>query len=92
MKRRSEPNDRPTIQKTEHIALPEGKLKLRVVLLVAAIAVAIASFAYGVNAWVSTDAGVQEITALSGEMNASTDFTFYYNLGFGGADATDERR
>ena len=47
MKRRSEPNDRPTIQKTEHIALPEGKLKLRVVLLVAAIAVAIASFAYG---------------------------------------------
>lgn len=92
MKRRSEPNDRPTIQKTEHIALPEGKLTLRVVLLVAAIVVAIVSLAYGINAWVSTDAGVQEITALSGEMNASADFTFYYNLGFGGVDATDERR
>ena len=33
-----------------------------------------------------------EITVLSGEMNAGDDFTFYYNLGFGGADATDERR
>lgn len=92
MKRKSAPNDRPVIDKTIHIPLPENKLKLRTALVIALIVLAVASFAFGVNSLVGTDAGMAEITVLSGEMNAGDDFTFYYNLGFGGADATDERR
>ena len=92
MKRKSAPNDRPVIDKTIHIPLPENKLKLRTALVIALIVLAVASFAFGINSLVGTDAGMAEITVLSGEMNAGDDFTFYYNLGFGGADATDERR
>lgn len=85
MKRKSAPNDRPVIDKTIHIPLPENKLKLRTALVIALIVLAVASFAFGVNSLVGTDAGMAEITVLSGEMNAGDDFTFYYNLGFGGA-------
>lgn len=92
MKRKSAPNDRPVIDKTIHIPLPENKLKLRTALVIALIVLAVASFAFGINSLVGADAGMAEITVLSGEMNAGDDFTFYYNLGFGGADATDERR
>ena len=92
MKRKSAPNDRPVIDKTIHIPLPENKLKLRTALVIALIVLAVASFAFGINSLVGTDAGMAEITVLSGETNAGDDFTFYYNLGFGGADATDERR
>ena len=92
MKKRSVSNDRPTVDKTINIPLPEGRLKLRVVLVIALIAVAALSLAIGVNSLVGAEAGIQEITVLSGEMNAGEDFTFYYNLGYGGADATDERR
>lgn len=90
--KRSTPNDRPKADKVINIHLPEDRTRLRAALVVAALVIAVASFAYGVNALVSTDAGVQEITALTGEMNASDDFTLYYNLGQDGADATDERR
>lgn len=92
MKRKSGPNDKPVVDKTIHIPLPEGRLKLRALLVAALIVLAVGSFALGINSLVSTDAGIAEITVLSGEMNAGGDFTFYYNLGFGGADATDERR
>ncbi len=92
MKKRSASNDKPVVDKVVHIQLPEGRIKLRVVLLILLIVLAVASFAFGVNSLVSTDAGLQEITVLSGEMNAGGDFTFYYNLGYGGANATDERR
>ena len=92
MKKRSVQNDRPTVDKVIHIPLPEDRIKLRTVLVIALIVIAVAAFAFGVNSLVSTDAGLQEITVLSGEMNAGEDFTFYYNLGYNGADATDERR
>ena len=92
MKRKSAPNDRPVIDKTIHIPLPENKLKLRTALVIALIVLAVASFAFGINSLVGTDAGMAEIPVLSGAMNAGDDLTFYYNLGFGGADATDERR
>ena len=70
MKKRSVSNDRPTVDKTINIPLPEGRLKLRVVLVIALIAVAALSLAIGVNSLVGAEAGIQEITVLSGEMNA----------------------
>lgn len=92
MKRNSVPNDRPPVRKIINIELPEGRLGLRIALVIVLIVLAVASFALGINSLVSTDAGLTEITALSGEMNAGSSFTFYYYLGYGGADATDEKR
>lgn len=88
MKRNSVPNDRPPVRKIINIELPEGRLGLRIALVIVLIVLAVASFALGINSLVSTDAGLTEITALSGEMNAGSSFTFYYYLGYGGADAT----
>ena len=92
MKRNSVPNDKPVVRKNINIELPSGRLKLRLVLVIALIALAVASFAFGINSLLSTDPGLAEITVLSGEMNAGSSFTFYYYLGYNGADATDERR
>lgn len=92
MKRNSVPNDKPVDHKTINIELPTSRIKLRVVLVVLLIVLAVSSFAFGINSLLSTDSGVTEITALSGDMNAGSSFTFYYYLGYDGADATDERR
>lgn len=92
MKRNSLPNDRPVVQKSIKIELPEGRLGLRLALVIVLIALAVGSFALGIGSIFSTEPGLAEISALSGEMNAGSDFTFYYYLGYGGEDATDERR
>lgn len=92
MKRRSLPNDKPVVQKTIKIQLPEGKLGLRLALVIALIVLAVTSFALGINSIFTTEPGLEEISALSGDMNAGSGFTFYYYLGYGGTDATDERR
>ena len=92
MKKRSGSNDLPVPEKVERIALPSGNIKLRVILLAAAVAVAISSFAWGLNRLLSVEGGMQEIDALTGEMNCAGDFTFYYDLGASGEDPADERR
>ena len=86
-------NDWPTAGKVRQIELPEDRVKLRIALLVAAILVAAASFAYGMNALFSSEPGMQEITALSGGgLNCGDEFTLYYDLGAGEASATAERK
>lgn len=92
MKRNSLPNDKPAVEKTINIELPSGRLKLRLALVIALIVLAVAAFALGINSALSTEPGLTEISALSGEMNAGSSFTFYYYLGWDGADASDERR
>ena len=68
-----------------------SRVRLRVVLLVAAVLLAAASFAYGLNSVFSSEPGLREITVLSGsEWNCGGDFTFYYTLGAGEASATEE--
>ena len=90
--RRSLNNDRPTVDRVETIALPEDRVKLRAVLLVLLVLIAVISFAYGINALFTAEPGIREITALTGEMNSGDDFTFYYSLGSGEVSATDEER
>ena len=92
MKRKPLSNDRPAIQKSIKIQLPEGRLGLRLALVIVLIALAVGSFALGINSIFSTEAGLAEVSALSGEMNAGESFTFYYYLGYDGTNATDERR
>ena len=92
MKRNSLPNDKPAVEKTINIELPSGRLKLRLALVIALIVLAVAAFGLGINSLIGTEPGLTEISALSGEMNAGSSFTFYYYLGWDGADASDERR
>ena len=70
MKRKPLSNDRPAIQKSIKIQLPEGRLGLRLALVIVLIALAVGSFALGINSIFSTEAGLAEVSALSGEMNA----------------------
>ena len=85
--RRPLSQDRPTLYRHETIELSEKRIKLRVVLLILAVAAAAVSFACGINALFSTEPGVREITALTGEMNSGGEFTFYYHLGAGETSA-----
>ena len=59
----------------ERIPLPEGRVALRFVLLIALLIIAIVSFAFGVNGLVGSEPGLAEIEALTGSMNCSEDFT-----------------
>lgn len=91
MKRRLKKGAREPVEQT--IELPEGRLKLRVILVILGILVAAASMAYGLNAAFSTEAGVQEIAAQSRKgASCSDSFTFYYDLGAGETSATEERK
>lgn len=90
--KRSASNDRPTWERITRIELPTGQVKLRVVVLILLILIAVISMGYGVNALLTTEPGIQEITVLSGEMNCGDEFTFYYDLGGGDISATEEQK
>ena len=90
--KRSASNDRPTWERITRIELPTGQVKLRVVVLILLILIAVISMGYGVNALLITEPGIQEITVLSGEMNCGDEFTFYYDLGGGDISATEEQK
>lgn len=84
---------RPAAGQTGHIELSEDRIKLRTVLLILALLVAVGAFAYGVNALFSSEPGLQEITVqASGKRNCGDDFTFYYYLGAGEVSATAEQK
>lgn len=86
-------NGRTAAGQTEQIRLSEERVKLRVVLFIVALLIAVGAFAYGINALFSSEPGMQEITALStGKLNCGDDFTFYYYLGAGEASATSEQK
>lgn len=82
----------PYVKPVEKVELSEKNLKWRIFLVVLLIMIAAGSFAYGVNAFLSRNAGWQEINANSRNdaANCSQDFVFMYNLGASGAGATVE--
>lgn len=84
-------NDRPVIRPVKQIELSGEKLRLRTVLLVLALAAALVSFGFGINALLSADPGWQEIPVLkTNEISSGSEFTFYYNVGAGETSATKE--
>lgn len=84
-------NDRPVVRPVRQIELSGEKLRLRTVLLILALAAALASFGFGVNALLSADPGWQEIPVLrTNEISSGSEFTFYYNVGAGKTPATKE--
>lgn len=84
---------RSRARQVEEIEISEDRIKLRVVLLVLTILIAVGAFAYGMGALFSSEPGLQEITVLStGKLNCGDEFTFYYYLGAGEASATAEQK
>lgn len=82
-------NPKP-VQKVE---VSEKNVKLRVILLIVAIVVAVAAFVFAVNGLFSSDPGWTEITVPSiSDWNSGNEFTFTYNLGAGGMSATREKK
>lgn len=85
--------DRSGAQQTEQIEISEDRVKLRAVLFVITLLIAVGAFAYGMGSLFSSEPGMQEITVLStGKLNCGGEFTFYYYLGAGGVSATSEQK
>ncbi len=80
-------------RQTERIEISEDRVKLRIVIFVVMLFIAVASFAYGINSLFSSEPGVQEVTVPSSSgLSCGDEFTFYYYLGAGEASATEEQK
>lgn len=79
---------RPNLRPPKRIEVNEGNTRLRVILLIVCIAIAIGAFAYGINAFLkgSDRKGFTEITA-SGADSVADELHFYYQLGDKGGSA-----
>ena len=74
------------------VELSEKHIKLRIIVVIIALVVGAVFIALGVRACVSAEKGWQQITASDSSSSAAGGFTFMYNVGQGGMDATIERR
>ncbi len=74
-KRRREPKP------VKNIELSEKNIKLRVILLIAAVALALLSFGYGISSCLSVDSGWAVMEYNGNELNCSSEFIFMYDLG-----------
>ncbi|MCD8022772.1 MAG: hypothetical protein LUF30_07325, partial [Lachnospiraceae bacterium] len=64
--------------------------KLRLVLVILLIIVAVIFFSRGVVGLLGSNSGWQTISASSSEYTCANEFTFQYNIGTGSAAATTE--
>lgn len=75
----------------EEIEIPEIKhVKLRIVLAIFFLVVAVISLTYSLTSCVMVQSGWREIPADAEEVNCSGEFVFQYNLGYNGAAASAE--
>lgn len=90
MKSRKAPDNNNNLKPVEKIELSEKHIKLRVVLVILFIVLALAAFAVGIIFWLSTDAGWREIEADATDINCSSEFVFYYEIQESGLAGTEE--
>ncbi len=90
MKSRRAPEQGGNLKPVKKIELSERHVKLRIVLVVLFIVIALAAFAMGIVFWLSTDAGWTQVEANASDENCSGDFVFYYEVSTGGLDGTEE--
>lgn len=86
--RKTAKDRRPNLRPPKRIEVNEGNTRVRVILLIVCIAIAIASFAYGINAFLkgSDRKGFTEIE-VSGTDSVADELRFYYQLGDEGGSA-----
>ncbi len=76
-------------QSAENIEISEKHTKLKIVLLIVFIAIAIVAFTFGILGCLSTDAGWHRVES-QGAGDCGGEFAFYYKIDKGGTKATDE--
>ena len=82
----------PNLKPVEKIELSDKNVKLRFVITVIAVIVAVAAIGYGVHSCVSAEKGWQVITSDTAAMSCTSSFTFIYNVGNNGGSPTVENR
>ena len=90
MKSERTPRDRTKPKPVKKIEVSERHIKLRGVLVVLFILIALAMFAWALISALSTDKGWYEVEVSSSELNCSSEFIFYYYIEEGGLSATEE--
>lgn len=90
MKSERTPRERNKPKPVKKIEVSERHIKLRGVLVILFILVALGMFAWGIISALSTDEGWHEVEASSSELNCSSEFLFYYYIEKGGLSATEE--
>ncbi len=92
MNRTARDKNEKTPQPVKKIELDESKIKLRTVLFIIAIIVALTAFGFGLYSLLHRSSGWTKIEVEGGGANASYDLSFYYNVGKSGKDANGEYR
>lgn len=90
MKERKAPDHTPNVKPVEKIELSERHIKLRIVLVVLFIAVALVAFGFAIVSVLSTDAGWRQVQTQTAEENCGGEFVFYYEIQEGGLKGSEE--
>lgn len=90
MKSEKTPRDGTKPKPVKKIEVSERHIKLRAVLVVLFILIALAAFAWAIISALSTDKGWHTVEVSSSEVNCSSEFSFYYYIEEGGLSATEE--
>lgn len=86
------PDNHSGLKPVQKIELSERHIKLRIVLVVLFIVIALAAFAVGIIFYLSTDAGWRQVEASASDTNCSSEFVFFYEIQEGGLNGTSEYR
>ena len=81
---------RPYIRPVTRIELSEANVKLRMILIVVLLSVAVVAIVYGLMSALNTEPGWQEVEVSSANLNCSQDFVLMYEFGKDGVNATEE--
>ncbi len=93
MERYSSGDKRPTgLKPVKKIELSDKNTKLRIVLVVAALVIALVAFGFAIYWLLDTEPGWRTVEVTGTNLNCSDDFIFNYDLGRGEASADVEHR
>lgn len=81
-------DNRPYVKPVTRIELSESNIKLRWILIVVLLAVAVVAILTGLTSLLNTEPGWQEVEASSDQANCSGDFTLMYDFSDSGSAAT----
>lgn len=83
---------RPYVKPVQRVELSEINVKLRMILIVLLLSIAVVAVIYGLFSLLNTEPGWQEVEVSSSDTNCSADFVLMYEFGKDGVDATTEAK
>lgn len=79
---------RPYIRPVKRLELSEANIKFRWIAIAVCLAIAVVAIGYGFSLALRTEAGWQQVSPLSEEVNCGSDFVFMYDFGVGDINPT----